>query len=169
METPVAGLSGGNQQKVALAKWLGRNAKLLIIDEPTRGVDVGAKAAIHGLIDELAGQGIGIMLISSELPELLNLSSRVLVMRQGGLVGELKRDEVTQERVLRLMAGVERARTWRRERSLFSRFFPDRECRSAATPNATRVFFRGPFGADDPAVQDHRQIQQQTHHAKSGP
>jgi ABC-type sugar transport system ATPase subunit len=107
LETPVAGLSGGNQQKVALAKWLGRNAKLLIIDEPTRGVDVGAKAAIHGLIDELAGQGIGIMLISSELPELLNLSSRVLVMRQGQLVGELPREELTQERVLRLMAGVE--------------------------------------------------------------
>ena len=109
LETPVAGLSGGNQQKVALAKWLGRNAKLLIIDEPTRGVDVGAKAAIHGLIDDLAGQGIAIMLISSELPELLNLSSRVLVMRQGQLVGELKRDEVTQERVLRLMAGVEKS------------------------------------------------------------
>jgi ABC-type sugar transport system ATPase subunit len=107
LETPVAGLSGGNQQKVALAKWLGRNAKLLIIDEPTRGVDVGAKAAIHGLIDELAGQGIAIMLISSELPELLNLSSRVLVMREGRLVGELKREEANQDRVLRLMAGVE--------------------------------------------------------------
>jgi ABC-type sugar transport system ATPase subunit len=107
LESPVAGLSGGNQQKVALAKWLGRNAKLLIIDEPTRGVDVGAKAAIHVLIDELAGQGIAIMLISSELPELLNLSSRVLVMREGRMVGELKREEVTQERVLRLMAGVE--------------------------------------------------------------
>jgi ABC-type sugar transport system ATPase subunit len=109
LETPVAGLSGGNQQKVALAKWLGRNAKILIIDEPTRGVDVGAKAAIHGLIDELAGQGIAILLISSELPELLNLSSRVLVMREGRLVGELKREDATQERVLRLMAGVEQA------------------------------------------------------------
>ncbi|MGA2439641.1 MAG: sugar ABC transporter ATP-binding protein [Tepidisphaeraceae bacterium] len=107
LETPVAGLSGGNQQKIALAKWLGRNAKLLIVDEPTRGVDVGAKAAIHGLIDNLAGQGIAIMLISSELPELLNLSTRILVMRQGKLVGELKREEVTQDRVLRLMAGVE--------------------------------------------------------------
>jgi ABC-type sugar transport system ATPase subunit len=106
LESPVAGLSGGNQQKVALAKWLGRNAKLLIVDEPTRGVDVGAKAAIHGIIDDLAGQGIGIMLISSELPELLNLSTRVLVMRAGRLVGELKRAEVDQDRVLRLMAGV---------------------------------------------------------------
>ncbi|MGD0769530.1 MAG: sugar ABC transporter ATP-binding protein [Tepidisphaeraceae bacterium] len=107
LETPVAGLSGGNQQKIALAKWLGRNARLLIVDEPTRGVDVGAKAAIHGLIDNLAGQGIAIMLISSELPELLNLSTRILVMRQGKLVGELKREEVSQDRVLRLMAGVE--------------------------------------------------------------
>jgi len=106
LETPVAGLSGSNQQKVALAKWLGRNAKLLIVDEPTRGVDIGAKAAIHGLIDELAGQGIGIMLISSELPELLNLSSRILVMREGRLVGELKRQDATQDRVLRMMAGV---------------------------------------------------------------
>jgi ABC-type sugar transport system ATPase subunit len=106
LDTPVAGLSGGNQQKVALAKWLARNAKLLIVDEPTRGVDVGAKAAIHGLIDDLAGQGIAIMLISSELPELLNVSSRVLVMREGRLAGEMSRGEATQERVLRLMAGV---------------------------------------------------------------
>jgi len=107
LDTPVAGLSGGNQQKVALAKWLGRNAKLLIVDEPTRGVDVGAKAAIHGLIDDLTGQGIAIILISSELPELINLSSRILVMREGRMVGELKREEATQDRVLRLMAGVE--------------------------------------------------------------
>ncbi len=107
LETPVAGLSGGNQQKVALAKWLARNAKLLIVDEPTRGVDVGAKAAIHALIDELTGQGIAIMLISSELPELINLSSRILVMREGRLVGELKRAEASQDRLLRMMAGVE--------------------------------------------------------------
>jgi ABC-type sugar transport system ATPase subunit len=106
LEAPISGLSGGNQQKVALAKWLGRGAKLLIVDEPTRGVDVGAKAAIHGLIDDLAQQGIGILLISSELPELLNLSTRVLVMREGRLVGHLTREQVTQDRVLRLMAGV---------------------------------------------------------------
>jgi ABC-type sugar transport system ATPase subunit len=105
-ETPVASLSGGNQQKVALAKWLVRNCKLLIVDEPTRGVDVGAKAAIHALLDELARGGVGIMLISSELPEVLNLSSRVLVMREGRLVGELSRAEATQENALRLMAGV---------------------------------------------------------------
>src|SRR5213076_328135 len=87
LDAPVAGLSGGNQQKIALAKWLGRGAKLLIVDEPTRGVDVGAKAAIHELIDQLAQQGVAIMLISSELPEVLALSSRILVMRQGRLAG----------------------------------------------------------------------------------
>jgi len=106
LEAPVAGMSGGNQQKVALAKWLGREARMLIVDEPTRGVDVGAKAAIHGIIDDLARQGIGIVLISSELPELLNLSTRVLVMREGRLVGQLDRSQLNQERVLRLMAGV---------------------------------------------------------------
>jgi ABC-type sugar transport system ATPase subunit len=106
IESPVAGLSGGNQQKIALAKWLGRGAKLLIVDEPTRGVDIGAKAAIHELIDQLAQQGVAIMLISSELPEVLAMSTRVLVMREGKLVGEIPREQATQERVLRLMAGV---------------------------------------------------------------
>jgi ABC-type sugar transport system ATPase subunit len=107
IDTPVQGLSGGNQQKVAISKWLARGAKLLMVDEPTRGVDVGAKAAIHKLIDDLARQGVGIMLISSELPEVLNLSTRILVMRGGRLVGEIPRDKATQENVLRLMAGVD--------------------------------------------------------------
>ena len=106
IESAVAGLSGGNQQKVALAKWLARGAKLLIVDEPTRGVDVGAKAAIHKLLDDLARGGVGVMLISSELPEVLNLSTRILVMREGRIVGEVSRADATQERVLRLMAGV---------------------------------------------------------------
>ncbi len=106
LETPVAAMSGGNQQKVALAKWLIRNCKLLIVDEPTRGVDVGAKAAIHQLLDDLARAGVAIMLISSELPEVLNLSTRILVMREGALVGEVGRKEATQEGILRLMAGV---------------------------------------------------------------
>jgi ABC-type sugar transport system ATPase subunit len=106
LDAPVSSMSGGNQQKVALAKWLGRQGRLLIVDEPTRGVDVGAKAAIHELLDDLACQGIAIMLISSELPELLNLSTRVIVMRDGKMVGELPRAEATQEDVLCLMAGV---------------------------------------------------------------
>lgn len=107
LEAPVNSLGGGNQQKIVLAKWLARGGRLLIVDEPTRGVDVEAKAAIHGLIDELAQQGLAVILISSELPEVINLSTRVLVMREGRLVGELPRDQVSQESILRLMAGVE--------------------------------------------------------------
>jgi ABC-type sugar transport system ATPase subunit len=106
MEAPPSSLSGGNQQKVVLAKWLARGAKLLIVDEPTRGVDVGAKAAIHGLIDDLASKGLAVMLISSELPEVINLSTRILVMRDGSIAGELSREKANQESVLRLMAGV---------------------------------------------------------------
>ena len=83
MEAPPSSFSGGNQQKVVLAKWLARGGKLLIVDEPTRGVDVGAKAAIHALVDDLASQGFAVMLISSELPEVINLSTRILVMRDG--------------------------------------------------------------------------------------
>jgi ABC-type sugar transport system ATPase subunit len=109
IEMPVAGMSGGNQQKVAISKWLARGAKLLIVDEPTRGVDVGAKAAIHQLIDDLARQGVGIMLISSELPEVLNLSTRIIVMRGGRIVGQVLREQATQETVLRLMAGVKKS------------------------------------------------------------
>jgi len=102
----VNSLSGGNQQKIVLAKWLARGGKLLIVDEPTRGVDIGAKTAIHGLIDELAQQGLAVMLISSELPEVINLSTRILIMREGEIAGELSREQASQEAVLRLMAGV---------------------------------------------------------------
>lgn len=101
-----ASLSGGNQQKLVLAKWLARRAKILILDEPTRGVDVGAKAEIHALIDELAREGSAILLISSELPELLRLSSRILVVRGGRVVGEVLKDAATQDGLLRLMAGL---------------------------------------------------------------
>jgi ABC-type sugar transport system ATPase subunit len=107
IDEPVAGLSGGNQQKIVLAKWLSANCRVLVLDEPTRGVDVGAKAEIHTLIDQLASQGSAILLISSELPELLALSSRILVLREGRIVGEASREEATQERVLRMMAGLE--------------------------------------------------------------
>jgi ABC-type sugar transport system ATPase subunit len=106
LNAPVSSMSGGNQQKVVIAKWLARGGRLLIVDEPTRGVDVGAKAAIHHLLDELASQGVAIIMISSELPEVLGISSRVLVMRDGKLVGEVARKEATQEGVMRLMAGV---------------------------------------------------------------
>ncbi|MBL8878770.1 MAG: sugar ABC transporter ATP-binding protein [Phycisphaerales bacterium] len=106
IDAPIAGLSGGNQQKIALAKWLARQCHVLILDEPTRGVDVAAKAEIHRLIGDLAAAGHAVLLISSEMPELLALSSRVLVMREGRIVGELSRDQATQEAVMRLMANV---------------------------------------------------------------
>lgn len=102
-----AGLSGGNQQKIVLAKWLAARARVLILDEPTRGVDVGAKAEIHGMIDRLAAEGNGVLLISSELPELINLSTRILVLRAGRIVGEVPRERATQETLVRLMAGLE--------------------------------------------------------------
>jgi ABC-type sugar transport system ATPase subunit len=97
-------LSGGNQQKVVVAKWLARNCNLLILDEPTRGVDVGAKAELHAWIDKLACEGKAIVLISSELPELIALSSRILVMKRGRIVGEQPRAGATQESLMRMMS-----------------------------------------------------------------
>ncbi len=102
----VAGrLSGGNQQKIVLGKWLANNPKLLILDEPTRGIDVGAKAEIHRLMSELAGAGVAILMISSELPEVLGMSDRVLVMREGRLVAEFDRAHATSETVGAAMMG----------------------------------------------------------------
>ena len=106
LDAPIAGLSGGNQQKIALAKWLARQCDVLIVDEPTRGVDVGAKAEIHQLLDELACQGIGLLVISSELPEVMNLSRRIMVLREGRFAGELQRQDFSQPNLMRLMAGV---------------------------------------------------------------
>ena len=102
----VAGLSGGNQQKIVLARWLAANSRILILDEPTRGVDVGAKAEIHALVRDLAARGNAVLLISSELPEVISLSHRLLVMRQGQLVAEVPRERATEETLLRLMAGI---------------------------------------------------------------
>ncbi len=99
---PVAQLSGGNQQKVVLARWLATQSRLIILDEPTRGVDVAARSEIYRFIDEIASQGLGVLLISSDLPELLGLADRVLVMREGELAGELQGDEATPEAVMRL-------------------------------------------------------------------
>jgi ABC-type sugar transport system ATPase subunit len=107
IDAGVSGLSGGNQQKIALAKWLARRCKILIVDEPTRGVDVGAKSEIHQLLDKLACEGTAILLISSELPELMNLSRRIIVLREGAQMGELKRDEFSQSALMRLMAGLQ--------------------------------------------------------------
>ncbi len=106
INVPAATLSGGNQQKVVVGKWLAAQPRVLIMDEPTRGVDVGAKAEIHRLMSELAGRGLGILLISSELPELLGMSDRILVMSRGRITGELRRDEATQEKIMTLATGV---------------------------------------------------------------
>ena len=100
VEQEVANLSGGNQQKVVIAKWLATRARILILDEPTRGIDVGAKAEVHALMSRLASQGVSILMISSELPEILGMSDRILVMRQGRLSGEFTRDQASQEAIL---------------------------------------------------------------------
>jgi ABC-type sugar transport system ATPase subunit len=106
LESITAGLSGGNQQKIALAKWLARSCDVLLIDEPTRGVDVGAKAEIYQLLDELACEGKALLVVSSELPELIGLCRRILVMREGRLAGEVHRADFTEAALMRLMAGV---------------------------------------------------------------
>ena len=101
-DVPIATLSGGNQQKVVIARWLARNPRLLILDEPTKGVDVGAKAEISAIIVRLAAEGRAILLVSSELPEVLALSDRVLVMRSGRITGELDRASLSAERIMTL-------------------------------------------------------------------
>jgi len=103
LETPASQLSGGNQQKVVLAKWLERNAEVLIFDEPTRGIDVGAKYEIYLLLNELARQGKAILMISSELPEVLGMSDRILVMHAGRITGEISDPrQATQEQIMQL-------------------------------------------------------------------
>ena len=105
LEDPVAFLSGGNQQKVVLAKWLATEPKLLILDEPTRGIDVGTKAEVHRLMSELAGRGMAVLMISSELPEVLGMADRVLVMYEGRLTGELSREDADEESVILAATG----------------------------------------------------------------
>ncbi len=105
MEQKVINLSGGNQQKVVLAKWLALNPKVLIVDEPTRGIDIGAKAEVHSLLSQLAESGVAVLMISSELPEVLRLADRILVMREGRLVAEFDHAEASEERVVAAATG----------------------------------------------------------------
>jgi rhamnose transport system ATP-binding protein len=105
----VATLSGGNQQKVALGRWLEIEPQVLILDEPTQGIDVGAKAEIHALMGELAEQGVAILMISSELPEILGMSDRIVVLREGTIAGTLNREEATQEAIMSLAVGHKEA------------------------------------------------------------
>jgi ABC-type sugar transport system ATPase subunit len=102
----VRNLSGGNQQKVALGRWLVRPPAVLILDEPTQGVDVGAKSEIHRLIGELAGQGMAVLMISSELVEILGMSDRIVVMRHGGVSATLDRAAATAESVMAAAFGT---------------------------------------------------------------
>jgi ABC-type sugar transport system ATPase subunit len=116
----VVNLSGGNQQKVALARWLAADPKVLILDEPTQGVDVGAKAEIHRLMGELAARGMAILMISSELTEILGMSDRIVVMHGGTVAGELDRADATQEAILELALGHGPAAVVRRESAVAS-------------------------------------------------
>ncbi len=109
-EQAIVNLSGGNQQKVVLARWLALQPKVLIVDEPTRGIDIAAKAEVHHLLYELADAGIAVVAISSELPEVMTVSDRIITMREGRITGELTREEASEERLMRLMTlGQERA------------------------------------------------------------
>jgi ribose transport system ATP-binding protein len=106
-EQTVNNLSGGNQQKVVLAKWLSSNPRVLILDEPTRGIDVGSKAEVHSIMADLAKEGVGILMISSDLPEVLHMSDRILVMHEGRLTGTFSREEATEELVMLAATGSE--------------------------------------------------------------
>jgi len=105
VEQKVANLSGGNQQKVVIAKWLGVKPKVLILDEPTRGIDVGAKAGIHSLMCKLAGNGVGIVMISSELPEIIAMSDRIIVLHEGRITARLSQQDATQDRIMMAATG----------------------------------------------------------------
>ena len=105
-ETPIQSLSGGNQQKVLLAKWMMRDPEVLILDEPTRGIDVGAKFEIYKLMTEVAQAGKAVVMVSSELPELIGMCDRIYVMNQGHIAGELKREEFSQEAIMVYATGT---------------------------------------------------------------
>jgi ribose transport system ATP-binding protein len=106
IETAAENLSGGNQQKVVLGRWLAQEPRILVVDEPTRGIDVGAKAEIHRLLRGLASNGMAILMISSELPEILSVSDRVIVLHEGRITGKYTHEEVTEEKIVANASGV---------------------------------------------------------------
>lgn len=106
LDTDVGNLSGGNQQKVVIAKWLATQPKVIILDEPTKGIDIGSKAAVHEFMAELAAQGLAVIMVSSEIPEILGMSDRVIVMREGRIAAELSDDKMTPETLVRYAAGI---------------------------------------------------------------
>ncbi len=109
LDTEVGNLSGGNQQKVVIAKWLATQPKVIILDEPTKGIDIGSKAAVHEFMAELAAQGLAVIMVSSEIPEIIGMSDRVIVMREGRTVAELDRDDITPETLVGHAAGIREA------------------------------------------------------------
>ncbi len=106
-DTKMSGLSGGNQQKVVIAKWLGLDPRIVILDEPTKGIDVGAKQAVYQLIADMVAQGLAVILVSSELPEVMNLAHRVIVMRRGRQVAEFDRQSAQAERIVAAASGLD--------------------------------------------------------------
>ena len=106
LTNPVWTLSGGNQQKAVLAKWLARKPTLLIVDEPTRGIDVGTKAEVHRLLSELAAQGVAVLMISSELPEVLGMADRVVVLFEGRVMRQFERAEADEDAIMRAATGM---------------------------------------------------------------
>lgn len=106
LDHAVSSLSGGNQQKVSFAKWIGMDLKIIILDEPTRGVDVGAKAEIYRIIDDLAKKGLGVVVVSSELPEIVGLCDRVYVMHEGTVAGHLTGSDISEENIVEYVMGV---------------------------------------------------------------
>jgi rhamnose transport system ATP-binding protein len=107
LDQHVGQLSGGNQQKVVIAKWLATQPKVIILDEPTKGIDIGSKAAVHAFMRELAAEGLAVIMVSSEIPEVLGMSDRVFVMRAGRKVAEYDRDSATPELLVRAAAGID--------------------------------------------------------------
>ena len=109
LDQDVGLLSGGNQQKVLIAKWLATKPRVIILDEPTKGIDIGSKAAVHEFMAELAAEGLAVIMVSSEIPEILGMSDRVIVMREGRIAAELTGPDMTPERLVRAAAGIPEA------------------------------------------------------------
>jgi rhamnose transport system ATP-binding protein len=109
LDQDVGLLSGGNQQKVVIAKWLATKPRVIILDEPTKGIDIGSKAAVHEFMAELAAQGLAVIMVSSEIPEVLGMSDRVIVMREGRIVAEVFGEQMTPETLVRAAAGIQEA------------------------------------------------------------
>ena len=107
LNQPVGTLSGGNQQKVVIAKWLATKPQIIILDEPTKGIDIGSKAAVHEFMSELVAQGLSIIMVSSEMPEIMGMSDRVVVMREGRIAATFERAGLTAEKLVRAAAAIE--------------------------------------------------------------